>query len=97
MADGKIIVEDNADQQRYEVFVDGDRAGYAAYRVGPGRIVFTHTTIDPDYEGQGVGSALARSALDDARAKQLAVVAQCPFIAAFLKRHSEYHDLVEQV
>lgn len=95
MADPNVTVEDSADGQRYEVFVDGDLAGYVAYQSQPGRIVFTHTAIDPDYGGQGVGSTLARAALDDARRQQLAVVARCPFIAAYIKRHPQYRDLVE--
>ena len=67
MAAPEISVHDNPERSRYEVFVDGDLAGYSAYRDVRGRRVFTHTTIDPDYEGHGVGSALARAALDDVR------------------------------
>jgi predicted GNAT family acetyltransferase len=94
MTDETITVRDNPENRRYEVFVDGDLAGFSAYRDEPGRRVFTHTKVDPDYEGQGVGSALARGALDDARQRQLAVVPRCPFIAEYIGRHQEYADLV---
>lgn len=97
MADQNITVEDNADEHRYQVFVDGDLAGFSAYRGEPGRIVITHTRIDPDYEGTGVGSALARGALDDVRRQHLTVVPRCPFMAAYIKRHPEYQDLLEQL
>jgi predicted GNAT family acetyltransferase len=40
-----------------------------------------------------VGDALARAALDSARQRGLKVVALCPFIAAFIRKHVEYHDL----
>jgi uncharacterized protein len=94
MATPDISVQNNPDRSRYEAFVDGDLAGYAAYRdVSRGR-VFTHTTVDDDYEGHGVGSALARGALDDVRAQGIPIVVRCPFISAYIKRHPEYADLI---
>jgi predicted GNAT family acetyltransferase len=90
-----ISVGDNPAQQRYEATVDGTVAGFAQYQVKDGHIVFTHTEVDPAFEGQGVGSVLARRALDDVRAKgQHEVVAMCPFIAAWIERHPDYQDLL---
>ena len=60
-----------------------------------GKRVFTHTSVDPDYEGHGVGSALARAALDDVRAHGISIVARCPFIAGYIDRHPEYADLTK--
>ena len=96
MGDADIIVRDNAQEHRYEILVDGDLAGFGAYRDDAGLRVFTHTKIDDDYEGQGVGSALAKGALDDTRRRGLAVVARCPFIAAYIQRHPEYSDLLHK-
>jgi predicted GNAT family acetyltransferase len=87
-------VSDNEQNSQYEIFVDGDRAGFSSYRDDHGSRVFTHTVVDDDYEGQGVGSALARGALDDARRLGLGVVPRCPFIRGFIDRHPEYGDLV---
>ena len=90
-----ISVADNPAQQRYEATVDGQVAGFAQYKVKDGHMVFTHTEVDPAFEGQGVGSVLARQALDDVRAKgQHDVVALCPFIAAWIERHPDYQDLL---
>ena len=86
---------DNPDESRYEGWVDGQLAGFAAYRLDPGRIVFTHTEVDDAYEGQGVGSTIARFALDDVRARgDLRVVPRCPFIRDWIEKHSDYQDLV---
>jgi predicted GNAT family acetyltransferase len=90
-----ISVADNPDQHRYEATVDGVVAGFAQYKVKDGHVVFTHTEVDPAFEGQGVGSVLAREALDDVRAKgEYDVVALCPFIAAWIERHPAYQDLL---
>jgi len=92
-----IAVIDNAADHRYEAQIDGVVAGYAVYRDAPGRRVFTHTVVESEFEGHGVGSALAAGALDDVRRSGRAVVPQCPFIAAYIERHPEYADLVHEV
>ncbi len=79
---------------RFEARVDGKRAGASYYRVDRGRVVFTHTLVEPAWEGQGVGSALAGAALVQVRASGRKVVARCPFIGAYLQRHPEFADLL---
>jgi uncharacterized protein len=88
-------VRDAPDRRRYEVLEDGTLAGFAAYHDYGGARVFTHTEVFPDFEGRGVGSALARGALDDVRASGRVVVAQCPFIRDYIERQPEYADLVD--
>lgn len=83
------------ERSRYQLSVDGARAGFAQYRLEPGRIVFTHTVIKPEYEGRGLGSRLARFVLDDAVARGERIVPECPFIAAYLRRHGEYEASVD--
>jgi uncharacterized protein len=88
-------VVDNPGARRFEAYVDGALAGFAEYQPHPDRIVFTHTEVDPAFEGKGVGSRLAAGALDAVRARGLRVVPLCPFIAGYLSRHPEYADLVD--
>lgn len=82
----------DADARRFHAKVDGGLA-VAAYERRNGAMVLTHTTVPPQSEGQGVGSALAREALGFARSEGLRVVAECPFMAAYLERHPEHGDL----
>lgn len=85
----------NTDANRYEAW-DGDAlAGFAEYQLTDQLIVFTHTEVDPSYEGKGVGSQVARFALDDVRADGTHdVLPLCPFIKGWIGRHREYVDLV---
>ncbi|WP_062303935.1 GNAT family N-acetyltransferase [Demequina subtropica] len=80
-----VRVEDRA---RYELLIDGALAGVAEFRLRSGRIVFTHTEIAGAYEGQGLGTTLAREALADAAARGEVIVPVCPFIGAYLRRHT---------
>ncbi|MGZ4171226.1 MAG: GNAT family N-acetyltransferase [Solirubrobacteraceae bacterium] len=91
----EIAVADNPDAARYEITVDGERSGFVTYRLSPGVIAFLHAEVDPDRERRGLGHRLVRGALDDARARGLAVRPVCPFVAWFVETHSsEYADLV---
>jgi uncharacterized protein len=96
MDEPRIEIADNADEQRYEVRLDGELAGFAQYRLRPGLIAFVHTEVDDRFEGQGLGSRLIAFALDDARARNLAVLPFCPFVNAYVQRHREYVDLVPE-
>lgn len=89
------VVSHSPDKTRYEAHVDGELAGFAEYILADGLIVFTHTEVDPAYEGQGVGSSLARFALDDVRdAGERRVLPMCPFIKGWIARHREYVPIV---
>lgn len=90
-----VEVVEAADRQRYEARLGGELAGFAEYRRRDGRTVFTHTEVDGRFEGQGVGGALARAALDDVRARGEQAVPVCPFIAGWIERHPDYDDLVD--
>ncbi|HZG92381.1 MAG TPA: GNAT family N-acetyltransferase [Pseudonocardia sp.] len=87
-------VVDLPEARRFEVLVDGERAGLAAYRLRADRIVFLHTEIDDAHEGRGLGGVLVRAALDSARERGLRVVPICPFVKGWIERHPDYADLV---
>ncbi|MGE3595357.1 MAG: GNAT family N-acetyltransferase [Dehalococcoidia bacterium] len=94
MAENEIVVENNERAQRYETVVDGHRAVIEYRREGE-RITYLHTEVPKALEGRGIGSALARAALDDARAHNLTVVPICPIVREYIRRHSEYESLVQ--
>jgi predicted GNAT family acetyltransferase len=87
-------VRNNPDKGRFELDVDGELA-VSNYRIRGDTIYFTHTEVPEAAAGRGIGNILARVALDYARANRLHVVPRCKFVAAFIRRHPEYQDLVE--
>lgn len=64
-----VTIRDTDGAGRFEAWSDGALAGFAEYLRSDGLVVYPHTVVEPAYEGQGVGGALARAALDDARAR----------------------------
>jgi len=93
----QIQVVDNPRLSRYEARIGERVLGIVEYDFDPTgeRIVLVHTEVMPDAEGMGVGSRLARGALEDVRSRGLKLVVECEFIGAYLKRHPrEYEDLL---
>jgi len=88
-------VVDNVADQKFGMTVDGLTA-FTAYERDDGVIVFTHTEVPLQFQGKGVGAALARGALDAARAEGAEVIPLCPFIASYIRRHPEYLVLVSE-
>lgn len=86
-------ITNNEADHRFELKL-GDEMAFADYLRKGNTIYFTHTEVPPHLEGQGLGNALAKAALDYARSEGLVVVPRCRFIAAFIRRHKEYQDLV---
>jgi predicted GNAT family acetyltransferase len=86
-------IENNESANRWEAYI-GDYVAFSTYRRNEDTIHFLKTRVPPELEGQGVAGRLVKAALDDARAQQLTVVPICRFVAAYIRRHPEYRDLV---
>lgn len=84
------------DERRRRFYIPlGDEEAYISYELGNGIIDLQHTIVPENEEGRGVGTALAKHALDHARENKLKVQPSCPFIKAYIDRHEEYADLEE--
>lgn len=89
-----VTVTDQPERSQYEARAGDELAGLAGYLRDQDVIIFNHTETLDAFAGQGVGSALARYALDDARARGLRVRPECWFIHGWIERHPDYADLV---
>jgi uncharacterized protein len=90
-----VTVTNNTDRHRFEAVAQSSNlAGFVDYQETSELVVLTHTEVAPAFEGQGIGSALARAALDDVRERRLKALVVCPFIIGWLRHHPEYRDLL---
>lgn len=87
-------VQNNTEDSRYELVVDGDLAGIADYSIRGDQVVMPHTEIDGLRRGRGLGAVLVRGALEDVRASGRTVVPHCWYVARFIDQHPEFGDLV---
>ncbi len=86
-------LSNNEVENRFELYSAGKMA-FLTYRRTPHEIVLTHTEVPVEVEGHGLGSKVARAALEFAREHGLKVVPLCPFVAWYISQHQEYADLV---
>ena len=87
-------IVNNRERHRYEIGVDGHIAA-TYYAIADGVITFIHTEVPPELGGKGIASKLIRGALDRVRAEGLKVIAQCPFVKAFIGKNPGYQDLLK--
>jgi uncharacterized protein len=87
-------VVNNVARSRFELEV-GSHVAASYYGLEGDVVTFLHTEVPPELSGQGVGSRLVKGALDQIRAKGWKVVAQCPFVKAYIEKHAEYQGLLK--
>jgi len=89
-------VRDNTEDRRFEIWVDGELAGFTTYALRSGVISFLHTQLDPSFQGRGLGHELVATALLSARERGLKVLPFCPYVRGFIAQNSEFLDLVPE-
>ena len=87
-------IDHEPDRDRFAAYDGEERLGHVEYRSRGDLRVITHTEVDDRAEGRGVGSALARAVLDDAREQNLSVRPDCSFVRSWIEEHPDYQDLV---
>jgi predicted GNAT family acetyltransferase len=89
-------IRDNIERKRFEIDLGDGTFAIAQYNIIPGKIMFTHTEVPEAHGGKGLGTALIRAGLAAARERGLKVIPICPFFAAYMERHKEVQDLLDQ-
>ena len=89
-----VSVREARQRSRFEVLVDDEVVGFVVYHEEDGRVAFPHTEVEPQYEGNGLGSELVRVALDTARSRGQQVLPYCRFVSSYIAKNPGYLDLV---
>lgn len=79
---------------RFEVSLDGHLAVLEYQFRDEKTVIFPHTEVPDALGGRGIGSRLARAALDWARENGYRVIPLCWFVKGYIERHPEYQDLL---
>jgi uncharacterized protein len=87
----------SAEDRKYTIAVDGQTVGLAAVADRGEQRVFYHTEVDERFGGRGLANILVQQALEATRADGKRVVATCPMVAAFIKKHPEFTDITDPV
>lgn len=88
------MIEHDSQQQQFQLEYQGHVAR-VIYTLDGSTMTITHTLVPEAIGGQGIAGQLTRAALEHARSAGLGVVAHCSYAAAYLRRHPEFQDLVQ--
>lgn len=91
----QVHVTHNADERRFEYWVDG-KLSKLDYILNGRNFVITHVGVQPELRGQGLAGKITQAGLEYARENSLRVIPMCSYAAAYIRRHPEYARLVEQ-
>ncbi len=86
-------VIDNSELNRFELAAEGHIA-FIDYRRHGNVVTMTHAEVPPALNGRGIGSELAKGALDLLRQRHESLVSRCPFVSSYIERHAEYQSLL---
>ncbi|KSZ60464.1 acetyltransferase [Rhodococcus pyridinivorans KG-16] len=96
-----LAVSDNADQNRFELRLNGDLVGILGYydferapSPNPPVVDFMHTVIVEDFGHRGLAAVLVGGSLDLARSRGWRVRPVCTYVQRFLSSHENYRDVV---
>ena len=82
---------------RFSIAVDGQKVGFAEFADRDGQRVFPHTEVLDEFGGRGLATILVDEALQATRDAGLRIVAVCPMVAGYVKKHHEFDDVVDPV
>ena len=90
----QVEVRHDREKKRWHAEVAGHTAVLDYVWRNESTVAFTHTGVPKPLGGRGLGQKLVRTALDHAKREGLAVLPLCPFVAAYIRKHQEYQELV---
>jgi predicted GNAT family acetyltransferase len=83
--------------RRYVALLRGEEVAFSEVDpISNDGLLIKHTEVLEAFEGRGIGSALIRHMLEDARRQGRGVIPICPYTATFIVRHPEYLDYVRE-
>lgn len=83
------------ESRRFRLPLEGGGEAVIRYaEAAAGTLDLRHTIVPQGHQGEGVGARLVEQTLKHVRGEGMRIVPTCRFVAAYLKRHPEYQDLV---
>lgn len=87
-------VEFHPERHRFELTIDGHLSILEFRQLKNNALALTHTEVDPELEGKGVGSYLVKSAFEYIDQQHWTIFPYCPFVVTYLRRHPAWYRLV---
>ena len=83
----------NDASHRLELEIEGSTA-FIDYKLSHDMLFLIHTEVPSALKGKGAANAIVQKALQYAKDNNYKIVPICPFVQSYLKRHTEWDDIV---
>jgi len=90
----ELEIKDAPERRRYEARAGSELVGWVDYGRVRTRLVAIHTEVPKAFGGRGIGKALVRHVIADARANGFTITPRCPLFSAHFERHPEDADVL---
>jgi predicted GNAT family acetyltransferase len=90
----KLTIADNPAGRRYEARIGEQLVGWVDYGRVRNRLVAIHTEVPPEFGGRGIGSALVKHVVADARSSGFSITPRCPLFETWFQRHPVDRDVL---
>jgi predicted GNAT family acetyltransferase len=90
-----INITHDKEAQEFTADLDGDQAELAYALPEENVIDFQHTFVPENFRNEGVANQLIQNGLEYAKSQKLKVIASCPAVSAYVRRHKEYQSLLK--
>ncbi|PKA82273.1 hypothetical protein ATE92_0400 [Ulvibacter sp. MAR_2010_11] len=88
-----VSISENKDKKRFETKVEGKTA-FIEYIRAQESVYLTHTEVPKELEGKGIASSMVKQVLIQIKEEGNKLVPLCPFVAAYVKRHPEWKEIL---
>jgi predicted GNAT family acetyltransferase len=95
MENDQLQLKVNDKLSRFELTVNGSTA-FIKYKIIGHNLFLIHTEVPVQLTRKGIGDAIVENALVYAREKGYTIVPICPFVQSYLKKHSEWKDIISE-
>jgi len=89
-----LVITNVPEARRYEARFGDQVAGWVDYGRVRNRLVAIHTEVPPEFGGKGIGTALVRHVIADARASGFTITPRCPLFVTWFERHPADRDVL---
>jgi uncharacterized protein len=87
-------VHDNPAESEFDMYIDGEIAGWVRYRVEGSEIWMLYTAVTRGFHDRGLTDPLIQTALDDAHRRRIGVLPFCPLVRQYMRLHPQYLGLI---
>jgi hypothetical protein len=91
---GQLVIRDDVAGSRYVALSDGVEVGELIYLRDEEILVASHTYVSAAAKGLGVGSALARHVVEEARTTGRGLLPLCHFVSGWMGKHPDSLDVL---